>query len=115
MSKKAKARGGIFKNLGAALKNHNFRIFIMADACYFMSIAIISAGLLYYVKAMLKLDEAIGTAFMLGLVIITLGFYVLVNYLTPRFSKKKMMVIAFGVAAVVFGQVFFLVAIPFPI
>jgi GPH family glycoside/pentoside/hexuronide:cation symporter len=85
----AKYSGGVFTNLKTTLKNGNFRIFILADMFYFMAIAIIGAGLLYYLKAMLKLDEAVGGAFMLGMVIITLAFYTLVHWLSPRSVRKK--------------------------
>ena len=109
----AKYDGSMFKNLKTALSIPNFRIFVAADMCYFMSIAIIGAGLLYYVKAMLKLEEDIGGYFMLGLVLITLIFYALVNWLATKFSKKIMIIIAFSVAAVVFSEIFFLGRFPF--
>jgi GPH family glycoside/pentoside/hexuronide:cation symporter len=107
-----KATGGVFKSLVTALKNPNFRIFALADASYFMAIAIISTGLLFYIKSMLKLDESIGSAFMLGMVLITILFYALVNWMGKKFSKKKMMIASFSVAAVVFSEIFFLGKIP---
>lgn len=109
---KVKNTGSVFHSLMTALRNPNFRIFALADASYFMAIAIISTGLLYYIKSMLKLDESLGTAFMLAMVIITILFYGLVNRLGTRFSKKKMMIVSFGAAALVFGEVFFLGHIP---
>jgi GPH family glycoside/pentoside/hexuronide:cation symporter len=110
----AASKKSLFESLKTTLSSHNFRIFALADACYFMSIAIISAGLMYYVTAMLKLDEALGTAFMLVMVLITLLCYVLVNRISHLVSKKKMMVVAFSAAAVVFSEIFFLGRLPFP-
>jgi GPH family glycoside/pentoside/hexuronide:cation symporter len=107
-----KGSGHVFHSLMVALRNPNFRIFALADASYFMAIAIISTGLLYYIKSMLGLDESLGTAFMLAMVIITILFYGVVNRLGTRFSRKAMMITSFAAAALVFGEVFFLGHIP---
>lgn len=104
--------GGAFKSLTSALKNRNFRIFAMADASYFMAIAIISTGLLYYIRAMLGLDESLGTAFMLAMVVITMVSYGFVNKVGTIYSRKKMMIASFAVAALVFGEIFFLGHVP---
>ena len=101
-----------FKSLKTTLSNGNFIIFAVADASYFMSIAIISAGLMYYVTAMLFLDEWIGTLFVFAMVIITLIFYVVVNRLGGKYSKRKMMVWSFVAVAVVFFEIFFLGKVP---
>ncbi len=105
--------GSAWRSLTTALRNPNFRIFAMADASYFMAIAIISTGLLYYIKAMLRLDESLGTGFMLAMVVITMLFYGVVNRIGTRYSRKTMMIASFAVAAVVFGEIFFLGHVPF--
>lgn len=107
------ATESVFKSLKTALGNHNFRIFALADAAYFMSIAIITSGLLYYVKAMLLLPEATGTLLMGLMVVITLAFYPLVNKLEKKFSKKKMIVLTFFSMVYVFGSIFWLGKYPF--
>ncbi|MDB5284423.1 MAG: putative major facilitator superfamily transporter [Bacteroidota bacterium] len=110
----AKSTEGVWQALKITMSNHNFRIFVLADATYFLSIAIIAAGLLYYMKSMLKLNESLGAAFMLALVVITMAFYVLVNWLGTKYSKKIMMIIAFSASAIVFSEIFFLGWFPFP-
>lgn len=105
--------GSAWQSLTTAMRNPNFRIFAMADASYFMAIAIISTGLLYYIRAMLRLDESLGTAFMLTMVVITMLFYGVVNRIGTRYSRKTMMIASFAVAAVVFGEIFFLGHVPF--
>ena len=67
---------------------------------------------MYYVKAMLFLQEWIGTLFVFSMVFITLIFYVVVNRIGGRFSKKKMMVWAFIGVAVVFTEISFLGMFP---
>ena len=107
------ATESIFTSLKAAWKNPNFRIFALADATYFMSIAIITSGLLYYVRAILLLPEATGTLLMLLMVIVTLAAYPFVNLLEKRVSKKKMMVLTFLSMAFVFGSIYWLGSYPF--
>jgi GPH family glycoside/pentoside/hexuronide:cation symporter len=102
-----------FISLKTAINNSNFRIFAVADASFFMANAMVTAGLMYYLKAILYLDEAVGTAFMLGMVVITFSFYGVVNRMGTRHSKKKMMTIAFLGASVVFFEIFFLGKFPF--
>ena len=109
-----KSKHGVWDALKITLGNHNFRIFVLADATYFLSIAIIAAGLLYYLKSMLNLKESLGGAFMLALVVITMAFYALVNWMGTKYSKKIMMIIAFSVSAIVFLEIFFLGRFPFP-
>ena len=102
----------LLTSLKTALKNRNFIVFAIADASYFMSIAIITAGLMYYLKAMLFLDEWVGSLFVLCMVIITLIFYAVVNRLGARFSKRNMMVWSFMAVSVVFFEIFFLGKFP---
>jgi len=102
------ATESVTDSLRTALHNHNFRIFALADAAFFMSIALITGGLLYYVKAMLLLPEAIGTALLALMVLITLALYPVVNVLEKKISKKKMMVGSFFFMAFVFGSVYWL-------
>jgi len=109
---KPKSTGGLFQTLKVAFANRNFRIFVLADASYFMSIAIIGAGLLYYLKSMLRLGEEMGSIFMLITVLITLAFYALVNWLGRKFSRKKMIIISFSASAIVFSEIFLLGKVP---
>lgn len=107
------ATESVIDSLKTAFSNHNFRVFAFADAVYFMSIAIITSGLLYYVKAMLLLPEATGTLLMGLMVVVTLAFYPVVNYLEKRVSKKKMIVVSFFAMVGVFVSIFWLGQYPF--
>jgi GPH family glycoside/pentoside/hexuronide:cation symporter len=78
-----------------------------------MSIAIITGGLLYYVKAMLLLPEAVGF-FLMGLMVgLTLLFYPVVNILEKKFSKKNMIIVAFFFLSFVFSSIYWLGKYPF--
>ena len=102
------ATESVFASLKTALRNPNFRIFAVADASFFMSIAIITSGLLYYVRAILLLPEATGTLLMLLMVVVTLVFYPVVNLLEKKISKKKMMVFTFFTMSFVFVSIYWL-------
>lgn len=102
------ATESVIDSLRTAFRNRNFRIFAFADATYFMSIAIITSGLLYYVKAMLLLPEATGTLLMGLMVVVTLAFYPVVNYLEKKVSKKRMIVVSFFAMVLVFISIFWL-------
>jgi len=98
----------VFTSLRTALSNHNFRIFALADAAFFMSITIITGGLLYYVKAILLFKEAVGSMLMGLMVLVTLAFYPVVNIMEKTISKKKMMVGSFFFMSFVFGSIYWL-------
>ena len=92
----------VLKSLKTAFANPHFRVFALADASFFMCIALISAGLLYYVKAILLLPESAGTLLMGLMVLVTLIFFPLVTFLAKKLTKKKLIISAFFAMALVF-------------
>lgn len=103
----------VFESLKTALGNRNFVIFAFADAAFFMAIGIITTGLMYYVKSMLRLPESTGTWLMLLMVIVTLCFYPVVNVLEKKYRKKRMIMAGFMAMIFVFGCVYWLGKMPF--
>jgi GPH family glycoside/pentoside/hexuronide:cation symporter len=61
LCKSQPAKVSFGNSLGKALRNYNFRLFLFADFSYFMAIAIIASGMLYYLKVLLGLEEAMGS------------------------------------------------------
>jgi GPH family glycoside/pentoside/hexuronide:cation symporter len=98
----------VLESLKTALRNRNFRIFAVADASFYMSVAIITGGLLYYVKAMLMMPEAIGFFLMAVMVLLSLMIYPLVNIVAGKFSKKKMIIGAFSFLVLIFTGIYWL-------
>lgn len=96
----------VWQSLKGALRNHNFRIFAVADAAFFFSVALITAGLLYYVRVLVSLPESYGTPLMACMVVVTLLMYPVVNILARKWSKKHMMIGAFIALAVVFAGIY---------
>jgi GPH family glycoside/pentoside/hexuronide:cation symporter len=108
------AQVSFFSSLGRTLKNYNFRLFLFADCSYFIAIAIIASGMLYYLKVLLGLEEAMGSTVFGVMIIVSLLFYPLVLYIT-KFVRKKFL-ISFGLIfmGLIFLAVYFLGRLPMP-
>ena len=103
------ARVSFRDSLGQALRNYNFRLFLFADFSYFLAIAIISSGMLYYLRVLLDLEEAMGSKVFGVMIIVSLLFYPLVLYVS-KFIQKKVLVSS----ALIFLSIFFLGKLPLP-
>ncbi len=108
------AQVSFFSSLGRTLKNYNFRLFLFADFSYFMAISIIASGMLYYLKVLLGLEEAMGSTVFGVMILVSLLFYPLVLYIT-KFVRKKFL-ISFGLIfmGLIFLSVYFLGKLPMP-
>ncbi len=76
-----------------ALSVRNYRIFIAADFAYFVSLTIISSGMLYFVSTLLGLPDAIGGQVMGVMVLMSLVFYPLVIRLADKVGKRLPMLL----------------------
>ncbi len=98
----------ITENLFTVLKEKNVVFYLFADFTYFISLTIIGAGALYYVKALLHLEEKHGT----GMVATCVGLAMLLSpavyYLANRYSKKMMILISLIVLSIIFSSVRYL-------
>lgn len=98
----------IGKNFKAVLSNRNVLLYLISDFTYFISITIIGTGALYYVKALLGLQEKHGT----GMVATTMGLAMLLSpfvyYLAREISKKTLILFSLFALSFVFMFVFYL-------
>ena len=85
------ARIPFFTSLKQTLGNYNFRLFLFADFSYFMAVAIISSGMLYYLRVLLDLKEAMGSTVFGLMIIVSLLFYPLVLHVS-KFVQKKILI-----------------------
>ncbi|MCF8380475.1 MAG: MFS transporter [Bacteroidales bacterium] len=106
------ARINLFLSLKTALSNKQFIIFIIADSSFFITLAIISSGLLYYVKVLLGLEERAGSLFLSIMIFLSLAFYPLVVRLVKKNGKKKLIIISFVIFSLLFLSVIFMGRIP---
>ncbi|MCO6490526.1 MAG: MFS transporter [Phaeodactylibacter sp.] len=96
------------------LAHRNFLVFIAADFSYFVSLTIISSGMLYFVKVLLFLNEGIGGAVMGVMVLFSLLFYPLVVRLSARVEKRKLMIWSLLSLGIALMGLFFLGKGPLP-
>ena len=94
--------------LKQTLTNRNFLLFIVADFSYFISITIITSGLLYFLKVLLGLEEILGNKLMMTMVLVSFLFYPAVNFLPRKIGKKIMVIISFLLLSIVFLGIYFL-------
>lgn len=98
--------------LSQTLHNRNFLIFIAADLVYFMAIALITSGLMYYVKVLAGLPEEAGNMLMITMVAVSLLFYPLITRVAVKICKKKLVVFAFILMSLVFLAIYSLGKLP---
>ncbi len=91
-----------FKSLKATFRNKDFRLFVASDIIYFLGITTFQTAMLYYVTTLLKLDEGMSTLFFVAMTALSVLFYPLVMKLTPKYGKKKLILIAFCIFTVAF-------------
>jgi glycoside/pentoside/hexuronide:cation symporter, GPH family len=94
--------------LRQTLTNRNFLLFVVADFSYYISVTIITSGLMYFVTVLLQLDERIGNKLMITMVLISFVFYPIINYLVKRTGKKIIVIISLILLSVTFLGVYFL-------
>jgi GPH family glycoside/pentoside/hexuronide:cation symporter len=102
----------LWTSLKSTFSNRNFRIFIVADFSYYMGIAIITNGLLYYVRVLLGLPEAFGGKMIALMVLVSLLFYPVVNWVAGKYGKKMPLVFSFLVMGLAMSTVYYLGEFP---
>ncbi len=100
------------KSLGQALSNYNFRLFLFADFSYFLAISIISSGMLYYLKVLLGLEEAMGSKVFGVMILVSLLFYPLILNISKVIQKKFLVSFGLIFLGVIFLAIFFLGRLP---
>jgi GPH family glycoside/pentoside/hexuronide:cation symporter len=102
----------IMKALKQTLGNKNFRLFIVADVSFFMSVTIITSGLLFFLTILLRLEESMGSELMITMVLVSFIFYPVVNFLVKKIGKKIIVIFSLAFLAFLFLGVYFLGKIP---
>ena len=103
----------LWQSVRKTFRQRNFIYYLVSDFSYYMALTIISSGLLFFVKSLLRLDESIGVVLMIVMVLGSLLFYPLINYLTKRIGKKPLVLTAFAILSIIFVMVYFLGKFPF--
>lgn len=95
-------------------ENRNFKYYLISDFTFYISLSIVSSGLLYFVRVLLNLHESEGGKLMGAMVVLSLFFYPVVNYFSERIGKKPLVMIALGMQSLIFVMIYFLGKFPFP-
>lgn len=90
----------------ATLKNKNFLLYAAADFSWYMALYIITNGLLFYVTVLAGEAESLGLVLMGTMVVGSIIFYPLIIAWANKFGKKKLVLIAFAVLAIVCASVY---------
>ncbi|WP_449406589.1 MFS transporter [Mucilaginibacter pedocola] len=93
-------------------ENRNFKYYLISDFSYYMALSIISSGLLFFITVLLNLPESRGGELMGAMVLTSLLFYPLVNYLSKKVGKKPVVLFSFGLLSLIFVAIFFLGKLP---
>lgn len=92
--------------------NANFKYYLISDFSYYMALSIISSGILYFVTVLLGLPESKGGVLMGVMVVVSLVFYPLINFLAARWGKKPVVLISFALLSLIFVAIYFLGKFP---
>ena len=90
------------RSLAATFRNKDFRIFVASDIAYFLGITMFQTALPFFVTSLLKLDESMSTVYFVLMTALSVLFYVPINKLTPKFGKRKLILVAFCIFTVSF-------------
>lgn len=89
-----------FHSLGKTFQNKQFRIFVLSDIIYWIGITIFNTGFIYYVEVLLELDNYM--LLFIFMTFVTFICYPVVNVLSRRFGKKKLLICGFALFALAF-------------
>jgi GPH family glycoside/pentoside/hexuronide:cation symporter len=102
----------IWPAIRKTFSNANFKYYLISDFSYYMALSIISSGLLYFVTVLLGLPESKGGMLMATMVLVSLVFYPLINWLAARWGKKPVVLFSFGLLSLLFIAIYFLGKFP---
>lgn len=91
----------------------NFKYYLISDFSFYMALSIISSGLLFFVTVLLHLPESMGGLLMGIMVLSSLVFYPLINYLAKKIGKKPIVLFSFALLSIIFVAIYFLGKFPF--
>jgi GPH family glycoside/pentoside/hexuronide:cation symporter len=104
----------ILASVRRTFSQRNFKYYLISDFSYYMALSIISSGLLFFLTVLLGLKESLGGLLMLTMVLVSLMFYPVINYLSKRIGKKPIVLFSFALLSLIFVTIYFLGKLPFP-
>lgn len=96
------SNSNMFKSLFKTFKNRDFRVFVLQDIVYWFALTLFQTGLGFFVTQLFKLEESFSSYMFIGLTVVSLLFYPLVNMLARKIGKKKCVFIGFILFCITF-------------
>ncbi len=98
----------LWRAIRKTFKQPNYKYFLISDFSFYMSLSIISSGLLFFVTVLLHLHASMGGLLMGIMVLVSLMFYPLINYLSKNLGKKPIILFSFALMSLIFVAIYFL-------
>jgi Na+/melibiose symporter-like transporter len=86
---------GVLKALGSTLKNKHFSTYISSEVFYFICLNIMQMGMVYFVTALLNLEDSVVSGLMTVMFLLSFVYYPFVNILGNKLGKKRLLIVAF--------------------
>jgi len=102
----------LWPSIRKTFANANFKYYLISDFSYYMALSIISSGLLYFVTVLLNLPESEGGVLMATMVLTSLLFYPLINWLAAHWGKKPVVLFSFALLSLLFIAIYYLGKFP---
>ena len=105
---------GTLKALASSLRNGNFTRFLFSELLYNVCQTIIQMGIVYYVVTLLRLEKELTSFLMLVMFVLSFAFYPFITAAAVRWEKKRVVIIGFGLLALLFLMFTFMGVAPLP-
>jgi GPH family glycoside/pentoside/hexuronide:cation symporter len=102
----------IFAAIRKTFSQRNFKYYLISDFSFYMALSIISSGLLFFITVLLPLPKSMGGLLMSVMVLVSLVFYPLINYLSKKIGKKPIVLFSFALLSLIFAMIYFLGKLP---
>ncbi|MBR1823501.1 MAG: MFS transporter [Ruminococcus sp.] len=84
-----------FKSLLSTFRNKDFRLFVCSDILYWIGLTLFQTGLSYYITVLLAMDSTKTFPLFAVMTAASLCFYPVVNIVSKKIGKKKLIAFAF--------------------
>jgi GPH family glycoside/pentoside/hexuronide:cation symporter len=102
----------IFAAIRKTFSQRNFKYYLLADFSFYMALSIMSSGLLFFITVLLNLPKSMGGPLMGVMVLVSLLFYPLINYLSKKIGKKPIVLFSFALLSLIYAMIYFLGKFP---
>jgi len=103
--RKNRSEDGAFKAILSSFGNRDFRALIGSNFFYFVANTFLEIGIIYYVTILMELPEEQAFTLMAVMFILSFAYYPLIVKLSGRLGKKRLILTAFALQALVFAMI----------